>query len=407
VAALSIVLLVAGVAGAVTRPLRLPAWVVPVAAAGGDLAAGAIGPAAAGRALDPLAAPIGFLLTAVPLAILLDRLSFFSSLAEVLARRGRGAGALWVTGALVTTVLNLDAGVVLLTPLYVGYARTTGRDPFALGAQPVLLACLASSALPVSNLTNLIAQSETGATTVDFLSHLALPSLAACVVGWLCYRRVFPHDSLAVGSPDGAGGGAATRTALDTRRALTTGGIVVVLVLVGFTVGHSFGVEPWMVALGADVVLVARQRALPWKDVPAGTALVAASLGVLAAAAVVHLPVHRVVGGGSVADLARTAGVTALGANVVNNLPALLVTVPVMGGHHPPALWAILVGVNMGPVLLVTGSLASLLWLDSLGRLGVEARARDFTRIGLRIGLPAAAAGLGVLLALRAAGLGG
>jgi len=421
VAALTVVLLLAGVAGAVTRPWGVPAWSVPVVAAAIDVAAGALAPAAAGRALRPLAAPIGFLLAAVPLAILLDRLGFFSSLADVLARRGRGAGALWVLGALVTTVLNLDAGVVLLTPLYVRFARSSGRDPFALGAQPVLLACLASSALPVSNLTNLIAQSETGASTAAFLSHLALPSLAACTVGWWCYRRALgpglsptgggasgvPAAVPAVPAVPGHGGAVLTRRALDSRRALAVGGVIVALVLVGFTVGHGFGVQPWMVALGADAVLIALRREVPWRDVPVGTALVALALGVLAAAAVVHLPVGRLLGGDGVAGLARTAGVTAAAANVVNNLPALLVTVPSVGGHPAPGLWAVLIGVNMGPVVLVTGSLASLLWLDAIGRLGVEARARDFTRIGVRIGLPAAAAGLGVLLALRAAGLGG
>ncbi|MGH9095716.1 MAG: SLC13 family permease, partial [Acidimicrobiales bacterium] len=61
--------------------------------------------------------------------------------------------------------------------------------------------------------------------------------------------------------------------------------------------------------------------------------------------------------------------------------------------------------VNMGPVLLATGSLASLLWLDALGRLGVKVRARDFTAAGLRVGLPAALAGAGVQLLLHATGL--
>lgn len=425
-AALSIILLLLGVAGAVSRPHRLPAWALSTAGCVIAVAAGAISPAGAARALRPLAAPIGFLLAAVPLAILLDRLGFFSSLADVLARRRRGAGALWVLGALVVTILNLDAGVVLLTPLYVGFARRTGRDPFALAAQPVLLACLASSALPVSNLTNLIAQSETGAATGAFLVHLGLPSLAACTVGWWRYRQVLPDvvgtDATPAAGTGAGGGGVAAPPAVDTRRALRVGGAIVVAVLVGFTVGDAFGIEPWTVALAGDALLLLvealtgrvpeRTRrppavlpAVPWRDIPIGTALVAASLGVLAAAAVAHLPVGRLVGGSSVAAVARTAGVTAAAANVVNNLPALLISLPAVGHHPSPALWAVLIGVNMGPVVLATGSLASLLWLDTVGRLGVPVRARSFTAIGVRIGLPAAAAGLAVELAMRAAGV--
>ena len=104
-----------------------------------------------------------------------------ADLGRRVGRGGRGSrgGGLWVLAALVTTVLNLDAAVVLLTPLYVSIARRSGRDPLALAFQPVLLASLASSALPVSNLTNLIAASATGATTGGFVAHLALPSLVA------------------------------------------------------------------------------------------------------------------------------------------------------------------------------------------------------------------------------------
>src|SRR2546428_495183 len=103
--------------------------------------------------LRPLGAPIAFLIVAVPLAALLDRLGFFAAGAAVVGRGRHLALGLWVLGALVTTILNLDASVVLLTPLYVRIARRCGLDPLALAFQPVLLSCLASSALPVSNLT--------------------------------------------------------------------------------------------------------------------------------------------------------------------------------------------------------------------------------------------------------------
>ena len=127
-AATRVVLLVIGVAGAVLRPFRLPSWAVPVICAVAVVSIGGISLPATRRALDPLADPIGFLLAAVPLAVLLDEVGFFSSLADVLSGPGRSSGGLWVLAALVTTVLNLDAAVVLLTPLYVRVARRTGRD---------------------------------------------------------------------------------------------------------------------------------------------------------------------------------------------------------------------------------------------------------------------------------------
>lgn len=405
-AELSIIALLAGVAGAVARPWRLPPWALPLAGAVVVLVAGAIRWGAARHALAQLGDPLAFLLAAVPLAMLLDQLGFFRAVAGRIARRQGLIGGLWVLAALVTTVLNLDAAVVLLTPLYINVARRTGRDPLLLGAQPVLLAMLASSALPVSNLTNLIAAAHSGAGTGAFVAHLGLPSLVATAVGFTCYR-LLPGTGTNVPAT-----APPTEWGKD-RRALLVGGVVVGVVLVGFTAGRSVGIAPWVVAVVADAGLLAIQLGsrhlrwgqVPWRSVPVGTVLVAGSLAVLAAAAVVHVPVDRFVGGSSVADLARTTGAAALGANVVNNLPALLVALPATGHGATPAMWAVLLGVNMGPVLVVTGSLASLLWLDAVRRLGVRAGPRDFTRLGLRVGLPGALAGVGVALALAGAGV--
>lgn len=409
--ALAILLLAAGVAGAVFRPWGSPAWTVPVVCVVVALSSGAASLGDARAGLAPLAGPIGFLLAAVPLAVMLDSLGFFAAAASRLSSGRRAVGGLWVLAALVTTVLNLDASVVLLTPLYVNLARKTGRDPLTLSFQPVMLACLASSALPVSNLTNLIAVSATGASTTAFLAHLGLPSLLATTVGWACYRHFFharlqvadpsPTDPLAT-DPSPTDPLATVLEGLNEPRALLVGGMVVTVVLSGFVGGRYFGIEPWMVALGADVVMVALLRRLPWRTVPVGTALVAGSLALLAAGAVARLRVRELLVAHTTASIAAISGSMAVVANVINNLPALLVTLPAIGHSPTPILWAVLIGVNMGPVLLVTGSLASLLWLDSLGRLGVTARAADFTRVGLRVGLPAAASGLAAHLALHA-----
>ena len=63
---------------------------------------------------------------------------------------------LWVLAAAVTVLINLDAAVVLLTPLYVRIAERHGEDPLALAFVPALMASLASTVLPVSKLTNLV-----------------------------------------------------------------------------------------------------------------------------------------------------------------------------------------------------------------------------------------------------------
>lgn len=419
---LALGLLLVGTAGAIRPPKRFPTWVVPAIAVVLDLAVGVNNPGDVGRAVRPLLAPVAFLLAAVPLAVMLDKLGLFSALAWRVIAKGAGPGYLWALAALVTTVLNLDCAVVLLTPLYVQVARRQGWDVIGLAAQPVLLACLASSALPVSNLTNLIAVSWTGATTVQFLAHLALPSAVATLVGWWMYRATVLSGRPGLES-SGLERAGLEKPDVDPDIAIwgpRVGGLVVLAVVVGFTCGSVVGAQPWSVAVGADVALAlvlvyARRKAdshgreretdIPWRAIPAGTAVMVLALGALATGAARYVPAGSLLRGQSPTDLARDSGLAALGANVVNNLPTLLVALPRIGHRTVPSLWAVLLGVNMGPVVLVTGSLASLLWLSTLRRLGVPARPRDFTRLGVRAGLPAAVAALAVATLLRVAGV--
>ena len=97
--------------------------------------------------------------------------------------------ALWCLAGAVTVLFNLDAAVVLLTPLYVRIARRHGDDIIALAFIPALLASLASSVLPVSNLTNLVLADQLHLGVGDFLVHAAPAALAATIVGWFAYRR--------------------------------------------------------------------------------------------------------------------------------------------------------------------------------------------------------------------------
>lgn len=397
VTAARVILLLVAVAGAIVRPVRLPAFVAPVVCAGVALASGLVSLRFVGHSLGPLAGPLGFLLAAIPLAVLLDHYGYFEQVAGLFGGGRLLVPGLWCTGVVTVAVLNLDAAVVLLTPLYVRIARQNGRSERWLGFQPVLLALLASSFLPVSNLTNLIAASTTGIGPLATLAHLGPASLAACGVGYLCYRRA---EGIAEGSrvrPDAAPAGEAARS----KRVLVTGSLVVAVLLVGFVAGPSAGIEPWEAALAADVVLVVLTAQIPWRSVPWDTALVAASLGVLAAGAARGLPLRGLFTGTGPLALLREAAAAALGANVVNNLPALLVALPFVKhpGHASCSLWPMLFGVNAGPSLLVTGSLASLLWFATMRRLGTPVSAFLYLRMGVAVALPAALVGVAVLIA--------
>lgn len=341
--------------------------------------------------LSSIAPALLFLLAGVPLAAGLDRLGFFDAVATLIARRSPETSvlALWILAAVTTAVLNLDTTVVLLTPLYVRLAQRGGRDPLPLAAVPLLLACFASSTLPVSNLTTLIVVSRFDLSVVDVVTHLALPSLAATTVGWLVYRRVHP-TTVPSGSPG-----------VPDARALRLGGAVVAFVLAGFVLGPLVGIPPWAVALVADVLLVAVTRTVPWRAVPVATALGVAAVAAAVALAVPADLLSELLARDRPVALAVLVGLATAGANVMNNLPALLVALD--GSDHMSwGLWAWLLGVNTGAVLLPIGALANLLWWRILRAEGVAVSLRTYVRVTVPIALPALVAAAGVLAIERA-----
>jgi arsenical pump membrane protein len=383
VSALAVLLLMVGIAGALTRPAGVPAWVPPTIAAAIALATGVVDLTGVRAAWRPLAAPLAFVAVAVPLAASLDDVGVFGELAALAARSRFVVGRLWILAAVVVALLNLDAAVVLLTPLYVRTALLVDVDPAALAFQPVLLASLASGVLPVSNLTNLVVASRLSLTNGDFLRHLALPSVAACAVGWCAYRVVFParaRASTAAHTPD--------------RRALRLGLGAIALFLFLLIGGEVVGLPAWGAALATEVALLGVTRKLPLRHVPVETIALAAALAVLATGVVVALPdALSALGAGGAGGFAT--GVVA--SDALNNLPAVLVGLP----HVTPvsAAWPLLRGVNLGPTLLLTGSLAGLLWHASARRAGVEIPAATYSRVGLAVGVPAMLAAAAVLWA--------
>lgn len=382
-----LVVLAVGVVGALLRPWRLPAWVVPAAAVAVEIASGLSGVGLAVHALGGLSGALGFLLAAVPLSVLLDQLGLFEHLARLVSGGRHVALGLWVVAAGVTAILNLDASVVLLTPLFVRVARRLGLSPLSIAFQPALLACLASSPLPVSNLTNLILASrlEVGATA--FLVHLGPATLGTVGVGYLAWRRALPPGEAAATVPEPV-----------DRRILGIGLAIVTAVLVGFLFGSRIGLEPDEVALAADIVLVLLLRTIPWRSVPVGTAAVAGSLGILATAVARSLDVASVLKGVGLIGALRAVGLGVLGADVANNLPAVLVAGPALSHHGSSVLWGLLLGVNVGPAFVLTGALAGLLWADTVRRQGVAVSPATYSRVGVAVGFPALIVGAAVLL---------
>jgi arsenical pump membrane protein len=380
--------LVLGVVGTVAPIRRVPPAVVVATVALAAVVTGVVSGSDLREAFDALVAPLGFLLVAVPLAVVLDDVGFFASAAALVGGGRHLRIGLWVLAAAVTVLFNLDAAVVLLTPLYLRIADRHGEDPLALAFVPALMASLASTVLPVSNLTNLVVTSQLDLGAADFLVHAAPAATAAVAVGWFGYARVFAVRSGAHPGPE-----------VIDERALWIGAPVVVWLLAGFTIGERLGAPAWAVAAFALAALIAITRELPWRAVPIEPALLALALGVLAVAAAPDLHLDRLFSLGGRGGETAVFGAAVLGANVVNNLPATVVSLPSLTAH-PSRVWALLLGVNLGPLLWVTGALSTLLWQSTLRRLGRPVSARRYASVGWRVGVPALVVALAVRLVM-------
>jgi len=345
------------------------------------------------RALDHVRAmlpALAFLCAGVPLAALLERLGFFDAVSIAIERRWRRVpiGALWILAAVTTAALNLDTTVVLLTPLYIRLARRGGVDPLPVAAIALFLAAFASSVIPVSNLTTLIAADRLHLSVADVFTHLALPSLAAVAVGWWAFRRRH-HVQLQPSAPG----------EID-QRALRVGSIVVLGLLVGFIGGPVVHLAPWMVAVIADLALVVITRFVPWRDVPLLTALGVAAIALMVALVLPDSALSGTLATDSAAGALGTTALGAVGANTINNLPALLVGVD--ASHAVTwGTWGWLLGVNVAAVVLPIGALANLLWRRILREEGIDTSTRRYLALTWPVALPAIVAATGVLVAER------
>lgn len=371
------------------------------------VAVGLVRPGQAADVVRDLAPTLVFLAAMFVVAALAEAAGLFHRGGALLGRAaGRGGGALLVAVALgavaVTTVLSLDATAVLFTPAVVAAVRGR-RDADRSLLATVLLANGASLLLPVANLTNLLALDQLDLSFPSFAARMALPTVVAAVVITVGSRLAPERDPIAadaersrrldVDSPPTSTGPPPTGVEPPPTDAWWVG-LGIAALLVAFVVASVAGVEPAVVAgIGAAVLAVG---ALGRRLVSLGRLAAAADLPFLAfvaaLAVVVAGPTEHGLGdlvadhlprGTTLVDLLVVALVATVLANLVTNLPALLVLLPTLAHRPVGLLLAALIGTNVGPNLTVTGSLATLLWRRVVRAEGVEPPLRSHLRVAL------------------------
>jgi arsenical pump membrane protein len=283
--------------------------------------------------------------------------------------------ALLALVAVVSAVLNLDTAVVFLTPVLVHAARRRRLDerPFLYGS--VFMANAASLLLPGSNLTNLLVLHSDPQRGGAFAAQMLPAWIAACAVTAAFLALAFRlEDSKAEMTelPQ-------LRVGLGAAATLAAAVLVVAL--------PNAALPVLTVGLGATAV----RRIRPEFDARALTLLFALAVGLGTVARLWHAPAHLL----DASSTWATAGIGALASVLVNNLPAA-VLLSAQPTAHPGAL---LLGLDLGPNLAVTGSLSALLWLHAARSVDARASITTYTRLGLLLGPLTLTATLAALLA--------
>jgi arsenical pump membrane protein len=297
---------------------------------------------------------------------------------------------IYCVGTIVTVFLSNDATAVVLTPAVYAAVRKAKVD-----ALPYLLACAfianaASFVLPISNPANIVVFDGHLPPLLPWMRTFLIPSIVSIIVTFFVLR--FASRKHLREQPAEA----EEPIALSEAGKLAAWGLVIatVILLATSITGISLGLPTCMAAVTATMIVALKDRQAPisvvrevsWSVIPlvAGLFVIVEALkdaGTLQIAqtaleVVNRWPVFR-------GDLTGAFGV-ALISNLMNNLPVGLIGANALEVAHisGPMKNAFLIGVDLGPNLSVTGSLASILWLITLRKEGFRLTSWTFLKFG-------------------------
>ena len=312
----------------------------------------------------------------------------------------------YLVGIAVTVLLSNDATAVVLTPAVAAAVRAAKvAKPL-----PYLLICAfianaASFVLPISNPANLVIYGASIPSLLHWLPRYLLPSLLSIGITYLLLYRT-QHRELR--EP--------LEKIIDLPGLSSTGrsaawgiGITAVVLLISSAWNIPLGLPTAVTGVLTSGFVLFRARKTPlriikgisWSVLPlvAGLFVIVEALN---KTGLIRFLAQRLQHAAARDTVTATWGSgigIALISNGMNNLPSGLIAADAVQTAHVPEIIrsALLIGVDLGPNLSVTGSLATILWLVALRREGQTISAWAFLKLGSLIMLPALLAAIAAL----------
>jgi arsenical pump membrane protein len=303
----------------------------------------------------------------------------------------------YAVGTMVTIFMSNDATAVVLTPAILAAVRRAKAEPLPYLFVCALIANAASFVLPISNPANLVVFHSGMPPLGGWLRSFAVPSLLSIAATYAVTRFVFRRSLRGT-----------IEREVDTQKLAKKGKLVlaglavmVVVLLVASSLKKDLGLPTCLAALAITAVVSIYTRSNPIKLAGAiswATLLLVAGLFLMVDAVESIGALHFTQAWLAwVQKLASPAGALVagfalgVGNNLVNNLPLGLIAGATLQAAHATALItnAVMIGVDLGPNLSVTGSLATILWLLALRKEKLDVSFWRFLQVGA-IAMPVA-----------------
>ena len=305
---------------------------------------------------------------------------------------------IYAVGILVTALLSNDATAVVLTPAVLTVVRRAGARRGRMSPLPYLFACAfvanaASFVLPISNPANLVVFDGHLPSLTAWLHTFLLP--AAVAIGATFGLLYWHHRRDLTGTIDD-GIVPAPLNAQGKRAALgilLAAGILLLTSAAGRPLGPPTCAAAILVLLWASAPnfrgILTAAREISWGVLPlvAGLFVLVGALEHAGALPLAVAALHRLATWSPTASATSAAFGVGLSANLLNNLPVGLIGAAATQAAGASFLIhaAVLLGIDLGPNLSVTGSLATILWLIALRREKIDVSGWRFLRAGIFI----------------------
>jgi arsenical pump membrane protein len=386
---------VLAIAGIIVRPWNLPEALWAVLAAGALIVCTLISVADAGSAVVKGMDVYLFLTGMMVIAELARHEGLFDWLAAFAVTHSKGSPArlfalTYIVGIVVTVFLSNDATAVVLTPAVYAAAKKAKARPLPLLFICAFIANAASFVLPISNPANLVVYGAHLPSLGLWMREFGLASIASILVTFIVLRVNQRADLSGEISRE------IELPALSMGGRLAAAGIAMtgIVLIVASSLDWQLGLPTFLAGVITASAILVLNRLSPWtiaKDISWSVLPLVGGLFVLARAVEgtgLLKPLVDVLP--SLSEAAPNATGMALGSliailcNVLNNLPLGLLAGSVASGAHlsPHVTGAMLIGVDLGPNLSVTGSLATILWLVALRREGQAVSGWNFLKLG-------------------------